>query len=98
MTDPKPLTRAERRALDRSSVNRAPVYTGAFWLDLGERVVTSAAGGALAVATAQTFVLNDPVSWASLGMGAGTAALVSALKGIAASRVDTGSPSLAPSI
>lgn len=98
MTPPVPLTRAQRRALARSSVNRAPIYTGAFWLDLGERVATSAAGGALAVAGASAFVLHDPASWAALGTGAGVAALVSFLKGIAAARLGTNSPSLAPSI
>ncbi|MDJ1115353.1 holin [Microbacterium dauci] len=92
-------TRAQRRALARAAGNdRAPIYTGAFWADLSERVVTSAAGGALAVASATTFVIQEPTSWAALGVGAGAGALLSFLKGIAASRTGTGSPSIATNV
>lgn len=50
-------------------------------MDLGERVVTSAAGGALAV------VIAGGGIWPAAAVGAGVAALVSLLKGIVASRV-----------
>lgn len=98
MTTKPPLTRAERRAQARAQVGRAPIYTTTFWLDLGERVVTSAASGALAVASAQTWVLHDPASWQAAAAGAGTAALISLLKGLAASRVGTGSASLTTTV
>jgi hypothetical protein len=99
MSDPKPtLTRAQRRAQRLAAGERHPLYTATFWLDLSERVVTSAAGGALAVASVTTFVLHDPTSWAALGVGAGTAALLSLLKGVAASATGTGSASIAPNV
>ena len=98
MTTKPPLTRAERRAQARAASGRAPIYTATFWADLGERVVTSAASGALAVVSAQTWVLHDPASWQAAAAGAGTAALISLLKGLAASRVGTGSASLTSSV
>ncbi|WDS52048.1 holin [Microbacterium phage Caron] len=92
-----PLTRAELRAMREASAPARPtLFTGLFWADLAERVITSAAGGALAVASASTFLLGQPDSWAAMGIGAGTAALVSLLKGIVAAR--TGSASLVPSV
>jgi len=98
MSPNPPLTRAERRAQARAARELAPIYTGTFWLDLTERVATSAAGGALAVASATTFVLHDPASWQALGTGAGVAALASFLKGIVAARSGTGSASIVPKV
>lgn len=95
MTDSTPLTRKDRRAAER--VIR-PLFTAAFWQDLIERVVSSAAGGALAVVTASTFILNDPVQWTAVALGAGTAALVSILKGLIAASAGTGSASLDPRV
>ncbi|WP_067201139.1 holin [Microbacterium sp. XT11] len=89
-----PLTRAELRRLRA----QRPLFTARFWADTAERVITSAAGGALAVASASTFVLGAPDSWAAMGVGAGTAALVSLLKAIVASRGGTGSASLVPNV
>lgn len=93
-----PKTRAEFRALNAARVaeGRAPIYTATFWADLGERVITSAAGGAAAVATAGAFNLIEVDSWQALAVGAGAAALTSLLKGIAASR--SGSASLIPGV
>ena len=93
-----PTTRAELRALNEARVaeGRAPIYTATFWLDLGERVITSAAGGAAAVASAAAFNLVEVDSWQGLAVAAGTAALVSLVKGIAASR--SGSASLVPGV
>lgn len=93
-----PKTRAELRALTEAREGRAPIYTATFWADLGERVITSAAGGAAAVAAAGAFNLLAVTSWQELAVGAGTAALISLVKGIAASRVGTGSASLTPSV
>ncbi|AWY06655.1 membrane protein [Microbacterium phage Zeta1847] len=93
-----PKTRAELRELNeaRLASGRAPLYTATFWLDLLERVATSAASGAAAVAAAGAFNLVDVASWEALAVGAGTAALMSFLKGIAASR--SGSASLVPGV
>lgn len=67
------------------------MFTKRFWMDLGERVVASAAGGALAVMLAgSTTGDSSAINWAAVGIGAGTAALVSLLKGLIASR--TGDP------
>jgi hypothetical protein len=77
---------------------RRPLFTGRFWLDLAERVATSAAGGALAVLTLDGFNLIAGDSWAALAVGAGVAALTSLLKGVAASGAGNGSASLVPSV
>ncbi|MEO2133371.1 MULTISPECIES: holin [unclassified Microbacterium] len=93
------LTRADIRAAVKAASTASPtVLTAAFWADLAERVLTSAAGGALAVVTAAPFALGEAASWEAVAVGAGTAALVSFLKGIAASASGTGSASLAPSV
>lgn len=89
-------TRNELAAI--RDAQRKPLFTGAFWADTAERVITSAAGGALAVASASTFILNAPDSWAAIGLGAGTAAVVSLFKAIVASSSGTGSASLVPSV
>ncbi|WWV91856.1 holin [Microbacterium phage phiMiGM15] len=91
------LTRAEYQAA-RERAERKPIFTGTFWADLGERVVTSAAGGALAVASTGDFALTSPESWQAFAVGAGVAALLSLLKGIVASAGGTGSASLAPKV
>ncbi|HEU5475706.1 MAG TPA: holin [Actinophytocola sp.] len=62
------------------------MFTRAFWADLGERVVSSFAGGVLA-ALGGDAVNAWEVDWkTALGFGAG-AALVSLVKGLAARRV-----------
>lgn len=67
------------------------MFTAKFWRDLAERVISSAAGGALAVLLAFT-VTGDhtAINWAAVGFGALVAAAVSFLKGLVASR--TGDP------
>ncbi|QWY81844.1 holin [Microbacterium phage Honk] len=77
---------------------KRPIFRAVFWIDTAERVITSAAGGALAVATAAPFALGEPASWQALATAAGVAALVSLLKAVAASATGTGSASLAPSV
>lgn len=62
------------------------MFTAKFWKDLGERVVSSAAGGALAVLVPAE-VLNLHPSWTAVGLGALSAAAVSLLKGLVASQV-----------
>jgi hypothetical protein len=57
------------------------MFTRKFWMDLGERVIASAAGGALAVITAG---VSSPEK---IAIGAGVGALVSLLKGIVATQV-----------
>ncbi|WP_424936660.1 MULTISPECIES: holin [Bacteria] len=90
-----PRTRAERRAATALD-SRPALFTARFWADLVERVITSAAGGALAALTATGFDIGSPAAWIGVAAGAGVAALVSLLKGIAAS--GSGSPSLAPGV
>jgi len=87
-------TRNELAAIEEA--RKRPIATGKFWADLAERVITSAAGGALAVATAGGFGLLEVDSWQALAVGAGSAALLSILKGLAAS--SSGSASLAPGV
>ena len=89
-------TRNELAAIRAAS--RRPWLTGVFWLDLVERVGTSAVGGALAVASAAPFVIGESASWEALGVGAASAAILSLLKGLAAAGSGTGSASLAPSV
>lgn len=70
------------------------MYSKLFWRDLCERVVSSAAGGALAALGAGAVNILQVDVQAVLGIAAGTA-LVSLLKGLAASKVgESGSPSL----
>lgn len=75
-----------------------PLLNPTFWIDLAERVVTSAAGGALAVVTLDGFDLIAGDSWTAIGVGAGVAALTSLLKGLAAAGSGSGSPSLDPRV
>lgn len=58
------------------------MFTKKFWMDLSERVISSAAGGALAILLA-----TGSHDWKTVAMGAGVAALVSLLKGLVASQV-----------
>lgn len=67
------------------------MWTAKFWKDLGERMVASAAGGALAAVGIDGFTLDAK----HVLIGAGIAALVSFLKGlIATQKGDPTSPSL----
>ncbi|AWY04860.1 hypothetical protein PBI_FLOOF_23 [Microbacterium phage Floof] len=75
-----------------------PLFTALFWADLAERVITSAAGGALAVVTLDGFNLIAGDSLVAAAIGAGTAAAISLLKGIAAAGGGNGSASLVPSV
>ncbi|WP_336628454.1 MULTISPECIES: holin [unclassified Microbacterium] len=88
-----PLTRAQLR-----EASQRPLFTARFWADLAERVITSAAGGALAVMTLDGFDLIAGDTPLALAIGAGTAALMSLLKGVAAAGGGTGSASLVPSV
>lgn len=98
MDNNTPSRAVRRRQAEATRASVPALYTRPFWLDLGERVLSSAAGGALAVATAAPFALGEVASWQALLAGAGTAALVSLFKGIAASSIGTGSASLAPRV
>ena len=62
----------------------AGMFTARFWRDLAERVVASAAGGALAVLIPGETMGDHSVSWTVVLAGAGIAALVSLLKGLVA--------------
>jgi hypothetical protein len=65
------------------------MWTTKFWKDLAERIISSAAGGALAI------LLTGSTDWVKILAGAGIAALVSLLKGLIASQKgDPTSPSL----
>lgn len=88
-----PRTRAEYEAALEAAKPRPTIFTARFWADIIERVVTSAAGGALAALTATGFDVGNPAAWIGVAAGAGVAALLSLLKGIAAS--GSGSASLA---
>lgn len=68
------------------------IWTGAFWMDAGERVIGAASGAALAVLTADGLGLLD-VDWAAVGGVAGLAAVVSLLKSLVAGT--TGDPTTA---
>lgn len=60
--------------------------TRAFWADLTERVVSTAAAGAIAVVTAASFDLVEVDSWQAVGAAAGVAGLMSFLKAFALGR------------
>jgi hypothetical protein len=60
------------------------VFARRFWRDLAERVIASAAGGALAVLIPGETMGDHHVSWTAVLLGAGVAALVSLLKGLVA--------------
>lgn len=61
------------------------MFVARFWKDLTERVVASAAGGALAVLVPGNVLGDGHVSWTAVGLGALVAAAVSFLKGLVAS-------------
>jgi hypothetical protein len=63
------------------------VLTAKFWKDLAERVIASAAGGALAVLIPGETMGDGHISAQAVLYGAGIAALVSLLKGLVASTV-----------
>lgn len=60
------------------------MFSRRFWADLAERVVASAAGGALAVLIPGETMGDHQVGWTAVAVGAGVAALVSLLKGLIA--------------
>lgn len=60
--------------------------SGKFWTDLVERSLSTAAQAALAGVTADSFGLLDISSWQSVGVLAGTAALIAVLKAFAVAR------------
>lgn len=62
------------------------MWTRKFWKDLAERVIASAAGGALAVLVPGEVLGDHSVSLEAVLLGAGVGALVSFLKGIIASQ------------
>lgn len=70
-----------------------PIFTAAFWADTAERVIASAAGGALAAIGADAFGVLD-ADWATIGSLAAGTAVVSLLKAVVASRLGDGSASL----
>lgn len=61
------------------------MFTRKFLRDLAERVIASAAGGALAVLIPGNTLGDGHVSWGAVGLGALVAAAVSLLKGLVAS-------------
>jgi hypothetical protein len=61
------------------------IFSGRFWRDLAERVVSSAAGGALAAMGIDAFGKVHDVNPSHVLIGAGVAAAVSLLKGLVAS-------------
>lgn len=63
----------------------AGMFSRRFWRDLAERVVSSAAGGALAVLIPGGTLGDGHVSWTAVALGAAVAAAVSFLKGLLAS-------------
>jgi len=72
------------------------MFTMVFWTRLAERVVASAAGGALG-GLSVTVVINSKEQLVAAATGAGTAAIFSFLKGLAGSMVgDPESPALLP--
>lgn len=71
--------------------------TRAFWADLAERVVSTAAAGAIAVVSASSFGLFTVDSWQDVAAAAGAAGLMSALKAFAMGRGgDTTAPAGPP--
>lgn len=62
------------------------MFTTTFWKDLGERVIASAAGGALAALGIDAFGKAHDLNPSHILIGAGVAAAVSLLKGIVASQ------------
>lgn len=64
--------------------NPPGMFSARFWRDLAERVVASAAAGALAVLIPGETLGDHQVGWTVIVAGAGTAALFSLLKGLVA--------------
>lgn len=62
-------------------------WTARYWKDLAERTVATGAETAIAVMTTTTFVARDGVSWSELGVTAGVAMLLAALKSLAGRNV-----------
>lgn len=60
------------------------MFSRKFVRDLAERVIASAAGGALAVLIPGETMGDGHVGWTAVLVGAGVAALVSLLKGLIA--------------
>lgn len=60
-------------------------YSRGFWVDLADRTISSAAGAALALATAVSFDLLKP-DLAGILAVVGTAALISVLKALAVAK------------
>ena len=71
--------------MTETSVVRPKKYTRAFWIDAGDRVVSTAAQAGLGVATAAGFNLLE-IDAAGIGAVIGTAALISVLKAFAVVR------------
>lgn len=69
------------------------IYTPAFWKDVAERAVSTAAQAAIGVLTAGAVGLVD-VDWAATGSIAGLAAVVSVLKSLVAGTSGDGTASL----
>jgi hypothetical protein len=63
------------------------MFTKRFWMDLAERVIASAAAGALAVLVPGETMGDHHISANAVLLGAGIAAAVSLLKGLIASQV-----------
>lgn len=62
------------------------MWTAKFWRDLAERIIASAAGGALALIVTGQTTGDHHISVQAVLLGAGIAALVSLLKGLIASQ------------
>ena len=71
--------------MTETSVVRPKKYTRAFWIDLGDRVVSTAAQAGLGVATAAGFNLIE-IDLPGIAAVIGTAALISVLKAFAVVR------------
>lgn len=78
----------------------SPLNASTKWLrDTAERVLSSAAQAALAVMLTSSFGLLDVNSWAALAVAAGTAAVLTVVKALAATQVgDPSSASLNPKV
>lgn len=63
----------------------APKYSRAFWIDLADRSISTAAQAALGLATAVSFNLLHP-DFGGIIAVVGTAALISVLKALAVAR------------
>lgn len=66
------------------------MFTPAYWRDLAERTVSSAAEAAGAVVALSTFDMLNVSAWSAVGVAAATAGLLTVLKSLAARQ--TGNP------